>query len=263
MEVVEAVVKSPLPTILGIGGIAFLFLALVGRVGSTKVIINIPAESQKLFARAGIVLILASILLYILPFFVPPQGEVPAPTSTFVLAPVSTPTPTPPPTATAVPATMPPLAPTSTPTPTSPPTVTAVPPTMTPLPTTTQPTLDLEPQEVRWGPVDGREAGICINACDEFIPWIELREEIQQRLLLQVSEVPLGSTVALKDLAGKQDWTVQIIGPSGNEIGHVWFGPDPSNDWAFDGLVRVGKPTVPAVIWDTFQRYSDGSYRKQ
>ena len=263
MEVVETVVKSPLPTILGIGGIIFLFLALVGRVGSAKVIINIPAESQRLFARAGIALILAGILLYVLPFFVPHQGEVPAPTSTLPLALTNTPTLTPPPTAIAVPATMTPLAPTSTPTPTLPPTVTAVPPTMTPLPTTTQPTLDLEPQEVRWGPVDGQEAGICINGCDEFIPWIELREEIQQRLLPQVSEVPYGSTVALKGLAGKQDWVVQIIGPSGNEVGHVWLGPDPSNDWAFDGLVRVGKPSVPAVVWDTFQRYSDGSYRKQ
>ena len=251
MEVIEAVVKSPLPTILGIGGIAFLFLALVGRVGSAKVIINIPAESQKLFARAGIVLILASILLYILPFFVPPQGEAPAPTPTLLLALTKTPALTPPPTVTAIPPTM-------TPSPTAMPQ-----PTQTPASTATQPTLHPEPQQVRWGPVDGREAGICISGCDKFIPWIELREEIQQRLLPQVSKVPLGSTVALKDLAGKQDWTVQIIGSSGNEIGHVWFGPDPSNDWAFDGLVRVGKPTVPAVIWDTFQRYSDGSYRKQ
>ena len=251
MEVIETVAKSPLPTILGIGGIIFLFLALVGRVGSAKVIVNIPAESQKLLARAGISLILAGILLYMLPFFVPPQREVPAVTPTLALVPTNIPSLTPPPTATAIPPTIPPS-----------PTVMAEP-LHTSTPTATQPTPNPEPQQVRWGPVDGREAGVFINGYDGFFPWIKLEEEIQQRLLPQVSEVPHGSTVALKDLEGKRDWVVQIIGPRGNEIGNIWLGPDPSKDWAYDGLVRVGKPGAPPVVWDTFQRYSDGSYRKQ
>jgi serine/threonine protein kinase len=140
-----------------------------------------------------------------------------------------------------------------------------IPTTLTPTPTGTplQPTFKPEPQLVRWGPIDGLEPGICINSCDEFIPWAELEEEMEQKLLPQVSNVPVGSTITLEDLQGKQDWIVQIIAPSGNEIGHIWFGSNVANDWAFDGLVRVGTPSAPAVIWGTFQRYSDGSYRKQ
>ncbi len=146
---------------------------------------------------------------------------------------------------------------------------TPTPMTMLPTPTntsgtaTSSPMPTIEPQQISWGPVDGQEAGICVNSCAEFIPWIRLKEEIERKLLPQVANVPVGSTVMLKDSGEKRDWIVQIIGPSGDEVGHVWFGVNPSNDWAFDDLVRVGTPSAPVVVWGTFQRYSDGSYYRE
>ncbi len=144
---------------------------------------------------------------------------------------------------------------TATPTPTAMPVLTV---------TSSPPTPDLEAQQVGWGPAFyEREAGICINNCAEFIPWVELEEELPQQLLPQVSRIPSGSTVALKDSQEKRDWIVQIVNQNGDEIGNIWFGTDPYNDGAFDGLVRVGSFSHPAVVWDAFQRYSDGSYRRQ
>ena len=120
-----------------------------------------------------------------------------------------------------------------------------------------------QPQQARWGPVDGLAAGACLNSCDNFIEWQLLKVEIERKLLPQVGKVPLGSTVRLNDIAGKQDWAIEVVGPSGNSVGNVWVGPDPFNNWAFDGLIRVGFPGPPAEVWDSFQRYSDGSYRKR
>lgn len=120
------------------------------------------------------------------------------------------------------------------------------------------------PQSVRWGPVDGYEPGICVDNCETtFIPWGELINELEEKLLPQVGKAPSGSTVMVVDWQGRDEWVVQIVSRAGNSIGHIWFGPDPSRDWAFDGLVRVGYPSTPAVVWGVFQRYSDGSYRKK
>ena len=51
---------------------------------------------------------------------------------------------------------------------------------------------------------------------------------------------------------------VRIINLEGAHLGYVWFGTDPHNNWAWDGLVRVGDDTY--VIWQVFDRYSDGTY---
>jgi len=65
MEIFDAIAKSPLPTIFGIGGIVFLFLALVGVVRDA-LIIDIPAPRQKMFAVSGAFLLLAGASLYVL-----------------------------------------------------------------------------------------------------------------------------------------------------------------------------------------------------
>ena len=44
---VETVVKSPLPTILGIGGVVFLFLALVGRMGGKVITVVTRLGSRR------------------------------------------------------------------------------------------------------------------------------------------------------------------------------------------------------------------------
>ncbi len=131
-------------------------------------------------------------------------------------------------------------------------------PTSTSIPTFTP--FSPEPQQVKWGPVDGREPGICINNCIEFISWAKLKEEVEQNLLPQVSQVPNGSAVMVTNWEGETNFVVQIIDPNENEVGHIWFGPNPYNNWEFDGLVRIGYP--PATVLDTFQRYSDGSYQR-
>ena len=63
-----------------------------------------------------------------------------------------------------------------------------------------------QPQQTRWGPVDGRPAGISINSCTgPFIPWKELKGEVENILLRQVRLVPIGSTVILGDFRGRKD----------------------------------------------------------
>ena len=84
-EALEVIATSSLPTILGIGGICFLFLALVGKVGG-KLIIDIPLERQKGFAIAGTALLLGGALLYITPSLLvrptPEPTQIPTPSFT-------------------------------------------------------------------------------------------------------------------------------------------------------------------------------------
>ena len=132
-----------------------------------------------------------------------PTPILPTPTTTPTFTPISTT----PPTGTPAPLTDTPIPPTNTPLPTNTPRPTATdtpmptntprPPTNTPLPPTNTPVPSApEAQQVGWGPAFyGREAGICINNCAEFIPWMTLKEEVQQQLLPQVSRIPRGSTV--------------------------------------------------------------------
>ena len=120
-----------------------------------------------------------------------------------------------------------------------------------------------EPQETLWGPNNGKPAGICItsSAAGEFVPWKILKPEIQTRLFTQLGDhIPLKCTAALGDYKGRPDWLTLIIDPDGKQVGEVWFGTDPDTNWAYDGLVRVGNDTY--VVWQVFQRYSDGSYRR-
>ena len=125
-----------------------------------------------------------------------------------------------------------------------------------------------EAQLVRWGPVDHMPPGICIGDCKggTFVPWIDLKIEVEDMLLPQVRRVPIGSTVQLRDLGDRKNWIVRIINPKGLHIGEIWFGPDADSKWKWDGLVRVGGFRVEGpdhrLVWQVFQRYSDGSYRR-
>jgi hypothetical protein len=126
--------------------------------------------------------------------------------------------------------------------------------------------VEAQPQLVRWDPSDGLPAGIWINDRNGlFVLWPYLRSEIEQRLLNQLGRrLPHACTAVVRDHFGRKDWTVRILGPAGDELGHIWFGGDPENQWRFDGLVRVGRPLTDQVaeVWQTFQRCSDGSYRR-
>lgn len=121
-----------------------------------------------------------------------------------------------------------------------------------------------QPQVVWWGPVVGHNAGICLNSdsCEDFVPWAMLKEEVEQKLLPQVADLPHGSMVRLRDSEGKQDLIMEVVNSSGVVVAHAWFGYNPDG-WGHDGLVRIGTPYAPSTILGTFRRYSDGSYREK
>ncbi len=124
----------------------------------------------------------------------------------------------------------------------------------------------VQAQQVRWGPVDGLEPGITIDAIDRhFIPWDRLRLEIETRLLNQLGRsLPAGCSVALQEFHGRPNWLVRVIDSNGATLADLWFGPDPDHGWRFDGRVRVGLALDEhhAEVWQVFERFTDGSYRR-
>ena len=99
-----------------------------------------------------------------------------------------------------------------------------------------------------------------------FIAWDQLKKELENMLLPQVRQVPIGSTLELRDLADRRNWVVRVINPESKDMADVWLGVDADNKWAWDGLVRIGDSHgikgADKVVWQVFQRYSDGSYRR-
>jgi hypothetical protein len=248
LKAINELQNTSIPAILAIGGLLFILLAFVGRIAGK---IELPPGRQKWAGAVGVALLLSGMALAIVP--TTSSGVTPTPPATVAVI-FNTPA--------SIPVTL-----TDTPIPNLPtnrpvPDLTA---TLAPEPTNTpSSTVYSEAQQVGWGPAFyNREAGICINHCIEFIAWSELKEELQQQLLPQISQIPAGSMLELKSYQGKPNWVVQIVNLNQAEIANVWLGPDPYNDWEFDGLVRVGSPGPPAVVWGTFQRYADGSYRRQ
>src|SRR5512139_3509524 len=63
-SIVSLLKDTPIPTILVVGGIVFLFLALAGQIAGK---LEVPASRQKWSALAGILLMSAGLLLYIIP----------------------------------------------------------------------------------------------------------------------------------------------------------------------------------------------------
>lgn len=119
-------------------------------------------------------------------------------------------------------------------------------------------------QSVRWGPNDDLPAGIRIFADghdDQFLPWDLLELELVTHLLPQCFADPSGWRFALGDYNGKVHWLLHIVNRSGERLCDVWLGEAPP-DWIFDGCIRVGTAEEEPHVWQTYQRYSDGSYRR-
>lgn len=127
-----------------------------------------------------------------------------------------------------------------------------------------KPLPNAEPQFTRWGPVDELPPGVSIEARNgEFVSWRRLEREIKGRILPQVDALnDKWSDIKLADHHGKKDWIIEVLDKSGHVIANVWFGPNPLKNWASDGRVRVGPPDAPPRVWQVYQRYSDGSYRR-
>lgn len=95
-EILVALKDTPIPTILVIGGLVFLFLSMNGQF-STKA--KIPPHRQRFSAILGIILLLSGIFLYVIPALTA-ETVIPLPTSTSTLVPPTltntfTPSPTP------------------------------------------------------------------------------------------------------------------------------------------------------------------------
>lgn len=121
------------------------------------------------------------------------------------------------------------------------------------------------PQLVHWGVNHGKPAGLLINDTNgEFVPWPKVKVEVEKSLLRQaIRVVPAQSTIEKRAFRGASDFIVQIVGPLSDDVGSIWFGNNPERDWFWDGFVRIGKTLTDDkhIVWQTFQRYSDGSYR--
>src|SRR6266404_6180822 len=123
-------------------------------------------------------------------------------------------------------------------------------------------------QKVAWAPDRGGPPGIDIREPKTaFIPWNILKNEITDRMFLQINQIPIGSTARVNSFKGKLNHIVEVVDPSGEVIGNVWFGKNPRNNaFNWDGIIRVGVAGVPEdgsqVVWESFKRYQDGSYVK-
>jgi len=129
-------------------------------------------------------------------------------------------------------------------------------------------------QKVAWGVPHGRGAGIIIDD-RSFIPWERLKPEIDRWLLPQVQtatglNLPVGSRAEVASPPGKPPgWFVELRSPEPDNVklGHMWFGKDPDRGWIEDGSVRVGdaagsRSPGHSIVWQTYTRYSDGTYRR-
>ena len=120
-------------------------------------------------------------------------------------------------------------------------------------------------QKIYWGVNQGLEPGAYIERIDgEFIPWIQLKKELDERAITQCPRViPPGSSVSLNSFHGKNNWILEIVNENKEVIGSVWIGGNPLNNWIQDGMVRIGK-TISDTEWEVYQvlaRHEDGSYR--
>lgn len=124
------------------------------------------------------------------------------------------------------------------------------------------------PQKLRWGVEEGRAPGISIVETRDFIPWNELQIEVETKLIHQVPGIPVGSTTTIADFRGRKDWIIHIFSPDGEPIAHLWFGSNPKRNEILDGMVHIGFDVTnqpeqsKSSIWETYCRYSDGTYRR-
>jgi hypothetical protein len=124
-------------------------------------------------------------------------------------------------------------------------------------------------QKVAWAPDMGNPPGIQIREPQTaLVPWPALKKEVEDRLFGQVEQIPSRSLARVNSLRGRPNKIVEIVDPNGQVIGNIWFGKNPRNNaFNWDGLIRVGVPKemrndgIP-IVWETFKRYSDGSYVK-
>jgi hypothetical protein len=96
---------------------------------------------------------------------------------------------------------------------------------------------------------------------EDFLPWPKLKIELDRKLLPQLFADPSGFGFQVFDHHGKPDWVVKLVRSDGTGFCYLWLGGDPGRGWQWDGLIRLGA-AEPAQVWQIYQRYSDGTYRR-
>jgi hypothetical protein len=119
-------------------------------------------------------------------------------------------------------------------------------------------------QKLSWGPDFGKAAGACIDAeCKTFLAWPELRKELEQAVFPLTPNLPKDASARLAPLGGTKDRVIQVTDGNGSVVANVWVGVNPAAEWRFDGVLRVGSAGSPPKVWASFERLSNGTYRRR
>ncbi len=120
-------------------------------------------------------------------------------------------------------------------------------------------------QQVLWAPDYNKAPGIFINSLNgSFISWERLKYELETQVIQGCPRIiPISSTVELDTFYDKKNHIVKILDKDKNEIGSVWLGANPLDNFNRDGLIRIGKSISDSnwVVYQVYRRFSDGSYR--
>ncbi len=122
------------------------------------------------------------------------------------------------------------------------------------------------PQKVKW--VAGDHPGLQLQDANgtrggvTFVPWSDLNPQLRANLLPNLFK--FSSTYRFEPQAwgDKKNEVIKILDADAKSVGWLWLGGNPDNGWEWDGLVRIGGDHRAEKVWQTYQRYSDGSYRR-
>lgn len=120
-------------------------------------------------------------------------------------------------------------------------------------------------QKLFWGVNFGGPPGAYIEGLNgHFIPWNQLCIELIKQVANSLpKKIPIPATISLDNHFQKKNWIIKIYDRNGNHSGDLWIGSNPEKNWAMDGKIRIGKTISDYewVVWQVYERYSDGSYR--
>lgn len=126
------------------------------------------------------------------------------------------------------------------------------------------------PLLVQWSPsIDGTSDTVMETSTTDGEESVKVMKsalisELERQLMPQLfANPPSGWSFALRSHGRKQDWLLHVVDEHGERFCDVWLGKDPDKGWSWDGLVRVGDSESTPHVWQVYQRYSDGTYRRR
>lgn len=95
-----------------------------------------------------------------------------------------------------------------------------------------------------------------------FVPWADLNPQLRANLLPSLFKFSSSYRFAAQAFGDKENLVIKILDQDAKGVAWLWLGGNPENGWEFDGLVRVGGDHRAEKVWQVYQRFSDGSYRR-